>query len=69
LQVEAAIMTTAKQSVTDMLDKLPDDSSFEEIQYHLSVLQKVKQGLDDVELGKTCSHSDVERRMKDKWLK
>lgn len=44
---------SVKQEVRTLLDKLPDNCSIEDIQYHLYVLEKVRRGLDDAELGKT----------------
>jgi hypothetical protein len=38
-------MGSAKDEVSSMLNKLPDDASYEDIQYHLYVLEKVKRGL------------------------
>jgi hypothetical protein len=37
----------AKQEVRSMLEKLPDNCSLEDIQYHLYVLEKVRSGLQD----------------------
>jgi len=50
-----------------MLDQLPDDSSFEDIQYHIYVREKVELGLEDIQQGRTLSQEEVERRM-GKWL-
>ncbi len=38
---------TAKQEVRSLLEKLPDNCSIEDIQYHLYVLEKVRSGLED----------------------
>jgi hypothetical protein len=38
-------MSTAKQDVELLLNRLPDDCSVEDIQYHLYVLEKVRRGL------------------------
>jgi hypothetical protein len=38
-------MSTAKQDVEQLLNKLPDDCSVEDIQYHLYVLDKIRRGL------------------------
>ena len=35
-------MNTAKAEVKTLLEQLPDDTSLEDIQYHLYVLEKVK---------------------------
>ena len=60
-------MQTAKQEVMELLKVLPDNSTLEEIQYHLYVRQKVQMGLKDVEQGKIFSQAGVEKRM-EKWL-
>ena len=60
-------VSTAKDEVRKMLDQLPDDSTFEDIQYHIYVREKIERGLDDIQQGRTLSQAEVERRM-DKWL-
>ena len=60
-------MSTPKSEVTTMLKTLPEDSSFEDIQYHLYVLEKVKRGIDRAELEGTVSHEDAKKRL-GKWL-
>ena len=32
-----------------MLDQLPDDASFEDIQYHIYVREKIEHGLKDIQ--------------------
>jgi hypothetical protein len=61
-------MSTAKQDVEQLLSKLPDDSSVEDIQYHLYVLDKVRKGLEDAQTQGTISQEEVESRLS-KWLK
>ena len=39
------MMQIAKQQVASMLQKLPDDCSLEDIQYHLYVIEKIKNGV------------------------
>ena len=60
-------MSTAKQDVELLLNRLPDDSSFEDIQYHLYVLDKVRRGLEDARVNGTLSQEEVESRL-GKWL-
>jgi predicted transcriptional regulator len=50
----------------ELLQQLPDDSSLEEIQYHLYVRQKIQRGLQDVDQDKVHTQEEVEKRMK-KW--
>ena len=60
-------MATAKQAAEELLNKLPDDCSVEDIQYHLYVLSKVQHGLEDARLNGTVSQEEVETRL-GKWL-
>jgi hypothetical protein len=48
-------MSSAKQDVESLLQKLPDNSSVEDIQYHLYVLDKVRRGLEDARVNGTLS--------------
>ena len=59
-------MASAKEEVRRLLDQIPDDSSFEDIQYHIYVREKIERGLEDVEHGRVLSQEEVERRMS-KW--
>ena len=38
-------MSSPKEKVSSMLEALSDDVNFEDIQYHLYVLEKVNRGL------------------------
>lgn len=59
-------MNTAKKEVKKLLEQLPDEASYEEIQCHIYVRQKIEHGLKDVEEGRVLSQKEVERRMM-KW--
>ena len=56
-----------KDTVRQMLDRLPDDVTLEDIQYHIYVRQKVERGMRDMEEGRVHSQEEVEKWM-DKWL-
>ena len=60
-------MSTPKAEVASMLETLPDDSSFEDIQYHLYVLEKVKRGLARAESEGVIGHDEAKKRLQ-KWL-
>jgi hypothetical protein len=60
-------MSTAKSEVATLLAQLPDDSSLEDIQYHLYVLEKVKRGVSRTELEGAVKHEEVKERL-GKWL-
>ena len=56
-------MSSPKSEVVEMLNALPDNSSFEDIQYHLYVLEKIRRGLDRAEDEGTISHQDGKVRL------
>jgi predicted transcriptional regulator len=60
-------MESAKEEAIQLIRRLPDDATLEEIQYHLYVQQKVRRGMGDVEEGKVYSQEEVEERMK-RWI-
>jgi len=51
-----------------LIQNLPDDSTLEDIQYHLYVREKVERGLTDLKRRRTVSQRVAEDRMQ-KWLK
>ena len=60
-------MQTAKQEVEQLLTHLPDDSSLEDIQYHLYVLEKIKKGRGDIAAGRSHTHEQARERLR-RWL-
>jgi hypothetical protein len=59
-------MSTAKEDVKALLDKLPDDCSLEDVQYHLYVVEKIRRGIERSETEAVLSQDDVERKFS-KW--
>ena len=59
-------MSTAKEDVKALLDKLPDDCSLEDVQYHLYVVEKIRRGIERAETEAALSQDDVERKF-NKW--
>ena len=60
-------MGKPNEEIRRLLEKLPEDVSYEDVQYHIHVLQSVQRGLDAVGRGEVMSQGEVERRMA-KWL-
>ena len=60
-------MSSVKQDVERLLNKLPDDCSIEDVQYHLYVVEKVRRGLEDARANGTLSQEEVDARLS-KWL-
>ena len=60
-------MSTAKEKVRKILEQVPDDASYENIQYHIYVREKIESGMKDIEEGRVISQEEAEQRMS-KWL-
>jgi predicted transcriptional regulator len=60
-------MNTAKDKVQRLLDWLPEDASFDDIQYHVAVLGDITQGVEEIDRGEGIEHEEVKRRLA-KWL-
>ena len=61
-------MTAAREQVRKMLDGIPDDVSFEDIQYHIYVLEKIERGLRAAEECRLLSQEEVDQEIS-QWLK
>lgn len=55
-------MKTAKEEARSLIDKLPDDCTFEDIQYHLYVVEKIQRGIQRAEKEVTLTQDEVERK-------
>ena len=60
-------MGTAKGEVQELLRRLPDDCSIEDVQYHLYILEKIRRGVEDSDAGRTLSQDEVEHELAE-WL-
>lgn len=58
----------AKQTVRELLDKLPDDCTLDDVLYHLYVIHRVSSGLEDAEARRTVPHEEVEEELRRRWL-
>jgi len=56
-----------KTRAHEVINKLPNDCSWEDVQYHLYAVEKIQKGLKSVEEGRTVSHEEVKTRL-GKWL-
>ena len=50
-----------KQAVLKMIERMPEQSSVEDIMYELYFRQRVDRGLTELASGKTISHEQVKR--------
>jgi predicted transcriptional regulator len=58
---------TIKEKACEVIGRMPEDSTFEDIQYHLYVLECIERGERDIKDGKTLTHDEVESRLA-QWL-
>ena len=54
-------MQTAKKEVSDLLDRLPDNCTLEDVQYHLYVIQKIERGSKDAEEGSVYDEEEMKK--------
>jgi predicted transcriptional regulator len=69
-QITTAIQSTLRQAmarplpkeeVRKLLDAIPDGASYEDIQYHIYVQQKIDRGLEASDRGDFISDEEIER--------
>lgn len=57
-------MATAKEHITELIKRQPDDSSYDDIVRELALDLMVQRGLKDSDDGRTISNEEMERRIK-----
>jgi hypothetical protein len=57
----------AKSQVREVLDRLPDDCTIEDVQYHLYVAEKIRRRIEKADAGQAVPHAEAEKRL-EKWL-
>lgn len=66
--MSAPAFESPKQATLDLVQRLKDDVTFEDIMYELYVLQGIERGLKDSAEGRTLTHEQARQRL-DRWLK
>jgi predicted transcriptional regulator len=61
------ITMLAKQAVRELLDRMPDDCTLDDVLYHLYVVRAVESGQADVAAGRTLPHQQVAEELRKKW--
>ena len=61
-------METAKEKITELMNQLPDDSSYDEILRELAFARMVDRGLADSRSGRTVTNAEMARRIRE-WQK
>ena len=57
----------AKQTVRELLDRLPDDCSLDDVLYHLYVVRSIQKGLADADVGRVVPHTEVAEALRRRW--
>lgn len=57
---------SAKQEALSTIQQLPENVQFDEIIYRLHVLNKIHQGLQEIEAGKSISSDELQREI-EQW--
>jgi hypothetical protein len=60
-------MSRVRDEVTSLLERLPENASIEDVQYHLYVIEKVRNGLDAARTEGTLTQEQAEEKL-GKWL-
>ncbi|MEK7244153.1 MAG: hypothetical protein AAB112_08340 [Thermodesulfobacteriota bacterium] len=60
-------MQHVKEEMRHILEQLPDNATWDDVQYHIYVRQKIDRGLDDVAQGRLLTEEDFDLRMR-RWL-
>lgn len=61
-------MSTTKDKVRALLERLPEECSLNDVQYHLYVLQAAVRGEEDEAAGRVVPHEEVESELRRKWI-
>lgn len=60
-------MSNPIEEVQRLLETLPDESSFEDIHYHIYVQQAIRKGRESASRGELIDQDEMEKRMA-RWL-
>lgn len=65
-QLYNAMMTT-KEKAREVIDRLPDEASLDEIAYALYVAAKFERGQSQIDAGRGIDHEQVKSKLREKW--
>ena len=60
-------MSTVKQDIESLIQRLPEDCTIEDVQYHLYILEKIRRGVESAEAGRVKTQAEVEEWFS-QWL-
>ncbi len=59
---------TVKEKAIEVITKMPDDSTLDDIGYELYVIESVEKGLTELDRGEYLTHEQAREELQ-KWLK
>jgi len=62
-KIKGVVMTAPKIIAKEIIDTLPDDSSYDEIIRALAFDKMIQRGLEDVKNRRTISHKEMEKQI------
>jgi len=63
------IMQSIKNSIIELIQKLPQNATYEDIQYEIYVHYNIEKGLEDINKEDHISHKEAKKRLKKKQFK
>ena len=57
-------MGKLKEEAKNLIDKLPENATIDDLLYELYINHKIQSGLDAIENGDVISHKEVKKRFK-----
>lgn len=62
-----AVSPNAKTQVREVLERLPDDCTIEDVQYHLYIADKIRRRIEQSDADQAVPHDEAVARL-EKWL-
>ena len=60
-------MPTVKEHVRNLLDDVPDDITWEQLQHEIWVMEETEKGFAEIDRGETIPHAEVVAEVKE-WI-
>lgn len=54
-------MSTTKEEAMQLISRLPEEATWEDMMYRLYVKRKIEEGIEAAEQGRVVSHDEVEK--------
>src|SRR5688572_22910583 len=60
---------TRKELILRMVQKLPEDVSYDHVMYRLDVMKAIEIGIEQIERGEYITHEELEKKLREEgWL-